>query len=447
MARGTASSRKLEVLPDEPEPPVGSYFVSAYPPFSCWRAEAVPAFRGRLEEAPGAAGELGLGLYVHVPFCVKRCDYCYYLCYDDRGAEIDRYLEAMLREIELYAAAPALAARPVTFAYVGGGTPTMLTAPQLDRLLGGLRHRLCWAPSEVTVECAPKTVTAAKLAVLREHGVTRVSLGVQQLDDRVLELNRRIHRVADVERAWTAIRRTGFPVVNVDLIAGLLGETDRSFFDSLGRVLELEPECVTIYLLEIPHNTPLFRALGNGRLTAPLPDWSAKRARLEGGFARLEAAGYVVRSGYAAVRDPARHPFAYQDAQYRGADLLGVGVSSFSYLDGIHQQNLAELGSYLDSLEAGRLPLGRAYALSPRERLVRELVLQLKLGELDVRALGAKFGVDVTEAFAAPLARLAARGWATVDGAAIRLTRAGLLRVDRLLPDFYLPPHRGVAYS
>jgi oxygen-independent coproporphyrinogen-3 oxidase len=428
------------------EPQVGNYFVSAYPPFSCWTPERVRDFRRALRR-PGDDGR-PLGLYVHVPFCIERCSYCYYLSHDDRLGQAADYLQALLREARTYAAMPAVAGRRPAFVYFGGGTPSLLSESRSATLLEGLQSAFDWsAVRETTFECAPRSVTESKLRRLKGGGVTRLSLGVQALDDRVLRASGRVHLAADAERAYAAIRRVGFDTVNLDLIAGLPEETADSFFDGLQRVIALAPDSVTIYQLEIPHNTPLYRRLLRGGPAPALPGWDVKRARLGEAFARLEGAGYAVSSAYAAIREPARHRFLYQELQYRGADLVGLGVSSFSYLSGVHQQNLAALDPYLSRLAAGRLPLWRAYALSDDERLVRQVVLQLKLGGIETDFFSRRFGVDVLERFAAPLGCLEERGWLRRDGGALRLTRDGLLRVDRLIPEFYRAEHRGLRYS
>ena len=431
-----------------PESVTGNYFVSAYPPFSCWQPGDVAAFRRVLASPPDRADPRPLGLYVHIPFCVKRCDYCYYLSYDDRTEQIDRYLEAVLREAALYAAEPALSGRELSFVYFGGGTPSMLSGERIRRLLTGLQEVWPWSGvREVTFECAPKTVNADKLRLLRECGVTRVSLGVQDFDDRVLERSARIHRVRDIERALAAIRPVGFDVVNIDLIVGLPGSTDASNDHAFERAVELEPDSVTVYQLEVPFNTPLARALRDGAVSELPLAWSAKRERLARGFVRLEQAGYTVRSGYSAVRDPRRHRFVYQDELYGGADLLGLGASSFSYLGGVHQQNQAALGAYVEPLVTGGFPWWRAYELAADERLVRELVLRLKLGRVEFGALRRRYGLEVSARFADVLGELERAGWLVVEDDAIVLTRAGLLRVDRLIPRFYLPPHQGLRYA
>lgn len=443
-ARLTGPTRDDGAVLGADPPLLGSYFVSAYPPFDCWTEAAVPDFRAVLRQASRSGADLGL--YVHIPFCIERCQYCYYLSYENRGGEVSRYLEAVVRELELWAEQPLLREREISFVYFGGGTPSLLSEERIRTLLTGLQRVYPWRSArEVTYECAPGSVTLAKLQTLRELGVTRINLGVQQMNDEVLRLNGRVHLVEDVERAWRLIRQVGFPVGNIDLIVGLVGETDRSFSDSLERVVEMAPESVTIYQLEIPHNTPLFRAVTGGEVRGSIAGHDVKRRRLIEGFARLEEAGYTVRSAYSAVRDPREHAFVYQDDQYRGADLLGVGASSFSYLSGVHHQNRASLGSYLAALAKDRLPLWRAYELDEEERFVREVVLQLKLGRLDGGYFRRKFGLDPWVRYEGEMARLREFGWLTVDGDVTRCTPEGLSRVDGLIRELFLPRHRGVA--
>jgi len=428
---------------------LGNYFVSAYPPFSCWTETAASDFRAALARRPDPPGSSAtLGLYVHIPFCVERCQYCYYLAHDDRMGDVDRYLRALLQELALYAKSPAIGSRRLSVVYFGGGTPSLLSATRIDLLLSEIQRLLPWnGVREATFECAPKSVTESKLRILRDAGITRLSLGVQQMNNEILRANGRIHLVEDVERAYAAVRRVGFDVVNLDLIVGLPGESDDTFDDSLERVLELAPDCVTIYQLEIPFNTPLCRAVRDGSQTAAPASWEVKRRRLGRAFGLLEMKGYAVRSAYAAVRDPSRHGFLYQDDQYGGADLLGIGASAFSYVGGVHQQNLPALDDYLTAVEENRLPAWRGYALDEGEQLVREFVLQLKLGRIDSSRFRTRFGIDPAERFAEPLAWMRARGWLTPDDGCIRLTREGLLRVDHLIPAFYLTHHQGVRYS
>lgn len=446
MNESTANS-DCGPCPAGDEPLEGSYFVSTYPPFSTWREDEVAAVHEVLR-AP-APRPPPLGLYVHIPFCGERCRYCYYLSYANRPAEqIEDYLQAVRREAAMYHDLPALAGRLLTFIYFGGGTPSLLEPTQITRLIGELQTAFPWSDvCEATFECAPQSVTEEGVVALRAAGITRLSLGIQQLDDDVLKKNGRVHLVADVERAYPIIRQARFDVVNIDLMVGMLGESEQTFFQSLERVIDMQPESLTIYQLEIPHNTPLYRDLRDGSLAEPPPSWDVKRARVQTAFERLEQAGYSVRSAYAAVRNPQRHRFVYQDAQYHGADLLGLGVASFSYLGGVHAQNKASLRSYLEAVSDGALPLGRAHALSEDERLIREFVLQLKLGRARADYFLTKFGVDIRQRFIEPLTRMTQSGWLTIDDHGVSMTRRGLIRIDRLIPEFYPPRHQDVRYS
>ncbi|NOT28990.1 MAG: coproporphyrinogen III oxidase family protein [Planctomycetes bacterium] len=420
------------------EPTFGSYFVSAYPPFGCWSAAEVAGLAQLLERP---AAPVPLGLYVHVPFCVQRCQYCYYLAYDGRAGAREPYLTALGDELELYTRQPLLAGRELDFVYFGGGTPSSLSAPQIERLFTLLQRHTSWAAvREITFECAPRSVTEEKARVLKAAGVNRISLGVQQLDDAVLTLSGRVHLVADVERAYKVLRRAGFDLLNLDLMVGLPGESEESFQRSLERVLALAPESVTLYQLEIPHNTPLYRRMhAEPGLDEPA-SWPAKHARTTRGFERLAAAGYELRSAYAAFRGAQHRAFVYQDEQYAGADLLGIGVSAFSYLAGTHFQNVARLEGYLESLACATRPVARAHALSERERFVREFVLQLKLLRVPLARLEQKFGRPLLATLVEPLRRCAAAGWLQITDEAITLTPQGIPRVDRILPEFFLPP-------
>ncbi len=433
---------------DPSEPTFGSYFVSTYPPFSQWSPDEVPHVQRVLLKATPTQNA-PFGLYVHVPFCAQRCDYCYYLSHAGKTQDDHReYVAALLEEALMYREMPALSERSLRFVYFGGGTPSMLDNASIRTLLTGLRKRFSWdRVEEATFECAPQTVTESKLRILRDAGITRLSLGVQSFNDEVLKLNGRVHLRKDVERAYERIRRIDFNVVNLDLIVGLPGESDDSVDQSLERVIELVPESITIYQLEIPQNTPLYRVASGGKPSATVPSWHVKRVRLARCFERLEGAGYTVRSAYAAVRDPDRHRFVYQDEQYRGADLLGIGLSSFSYLAGVHFQNIVDFDAYLEAVSRREFPVLRAHALSREERLIREIVLQLKLGRIDAAYFAKKFGVEILSYLKRPFQRLANRGWLAIDAEGALVTREGLIRIDRILKEFYLPEHRHVRYS
>jgi oxygen-independent coproporphyrinogen-3 oxidase len=429
---------------------VGSYFVANYPPFSTWSAEFLSDAHAALNEPPRA--ERPLGLYLHIPFCRKRCHFCYFRVYTDKNArEVEQYLDLLAREWELYAAKPAAAGRRFNFVYFGGGTPSFLSTKQLQNLVARLNASGAWdGAEEITFECEPGTLTEAKLAAIRALGVTRLSLGVENFDDRILELNGRAHRSPEIGRAFASARSLGFPQINIDLIAGMLGETDDNWRACIERTLELDPDSVTIYQMELPYNTTISGDLikGAGQFADPVAGWATKRRWVQEAFAALERAGYHVGSAYTAVKNPAKTKFVYRDRLWEGADLLGLGVASFGHINGVHVQNLDTWPKYQAAIEQGEIPLGRAYRPTDEERLIREFVLQLKRGSNRPAYFEEKYGVDVLKRFSDAIESLNADGYlaeATPDR--IALTRDALMRVDVLLPRFFLPHHTGIRYT
>jgi oxygen-independent coproporphyrinogen-3 oxidase len=430
---------------------VGSYFVANYPPFSVWTTEAVAADARPALAKPPAAG-VPLGLYLHIPFCRKRCHFCYFRVYTDKNArEVESYLDLLAREWELYAPMAAVAGRQLDFVYFGGGTPSFLSTKQLKSLVGRLTAVSPWTGAEeITFECEPGTLTEAKLAAIRQLGVTRLSLGVENFDDRILELNGRAHRSPEIGRNYAIARALGFPQINIDLIAGMLGETDENWRHCIQRTLELDPDSVTIYQMELPYNTTISSDIlkGKGQFTEPVANWATKRRWVDEAFQALERAGYHVGSAYTAVKNPATTTFVYRDRLWQGADLVGLGVASFGHVNGVHMQNLDTWESYSQAIERDEIPLARAYRPTTEERMIREFVLQLKRGELRPDYFARKYAVDVLDRFAAPLASLRTAGYlASADPDRIALTREGLLRVDVLLPRFFLPQHAGIRYT
>ena len=428
---------------------VGSYFVANYPPFSVWTESAVDTAR---EALSSPAASVPLGLYLDIPFCRKRCHFCYFRVYTNKNArEVEDYLDILAAEWDMYLDAPAIAGRPIDFVYFGGGTPSFLSTAQLEGLVSRLTTRADWGRAEeITFECEPGTLSESKLAAIRGFGVTRLSLGVENFDDRILELNGRAHRSPEITKVFRYARDLNFPQINIDLIAGMMGETDENWRICIQRTLALAPDSITIYQMELPYNTTISGNLlkGTGQLEAPVAGWPQKRRWVMEAFEALERAGYHVGSAYTAVKDPARTTFVYRDRLWEGADLVGLGVASFGHVNGVHVQNLDTWETYGAAVGAGRLPLSRAYKPSTDERLIREFVLQLKRGSVRPGYFEEKYGVRPLERFAPQLASLQAeRFLAELTPERIALTREGLMRVDTLLHRFFLPEHTGIRYT
>lgn len=432
----------------EKQTTVGNYFVSNYPPFSFWKPELLSDFYRALEQKPRPGNPLGV--YMHIPFCRKRCHFCYFKVYTDKdSAAIRGYIEATLKENALYAAKPFVGGRKPNFVYFGGGTPSYLSVDQLRQLTDGMKSLLPWDEvEEVTFECEPGTLTDHKLQAIREIGVTRLSLGVENFNDHILEINGRAHHSKEIERAYAFARKIGFPQINIDLIAGMVEETEENWVENVRKTVAMSPDSVTIYQMEVPFNTAIYRQMkAEGRLVAPVADWDTKRRWVAYAFEELEKAGYTVGSAYTAVKDKSKTRFVYRDRLWAGADLLSLGVASFGHINGTHYQNQHDFQPYVDAINRGEFPVFRALTPSADERLIREFVLQIKLGRSSIRYFNEKFSTDVLKRFAAPLQTLKDWGFLTVEGDSLILNREGLLQVDRLLHEFFLPEHKNARYA
>jgi oxygen-independent coproporphyrinogen-3 oxidase len=462
---------------------LGNYFIANYPPFSAWKPAHLTEAHAALQRAPRP--DTPLGLYLHIPFCRKRCKFCYFRVYTDKNArDVENYAAALVREVELYSKLPIVGGRPLHYVYFGGGTPSYLSAAQLRDLMGRLQAFLPWQQAaEVTFECEPGTLQRHKLEALRELGVTRLSLGVENFNPQLLEYNGRAHLEEEIYRAYGWARELGFDQINIDLIAGMVGETWDNWRTCVRKTIELNPESVTVYQMELPFNTVFskeLKAVASGQwpvasngadapsVSSALPlteavsspatgheplatfsiaDWPTKRAWVDYAFAEMAKAGYEVSSAYTMVKDKARTKFVYRDSLWHGADMFGCGVASFGHVQGVHVQNLDTWEQYLAALDRGELPLGRALPVTPRQLQIREMILQLKTAWLDAGYFQRKFGADILKDHAASFASLAQAGFVSVQDDGVQLTREGLLQVDRLLPAFFEPEYQGTRYT
>lgn len=430
------------------ETTAGSYFISNYPPYSFWNAEQVAQAHAALDRDPRPNAPLGI--YVHIPFCRKRCHFCYFKVYTDKDStEIDRYLDAVVGELALYAGRKFIGGRKPSFIYFGGGTPSFISTRQLSKIVDAMRRQLAWDEAEeIAFECEPGTITEGKLKILKDMGVTRLSLGIENFDDAILQANGRAHGSEEIGRSYEYARSIGFPQINIDLIAGMMGETAENWRDCVHKTIALAPDSVTIYQMEVPFNTTISKEMRVlGQAVAPVADWPTKRAWVDYAFSEMEKAGYTVTSAYTAVRDPARTRFLYRDLLWTGADMMGLGVASFSHVNGTHYQNEHNWDPYIESVDRGELPIYRALTPSTEECMIREFILQMKLGHVHSDYFQKKFGVDVRRRFAGSLKLLEEEGFLRFDAESLRLNRTGLLQVDRLLQEFFLPQHRSVRPS
>jgi putative oxygen-independent coproporphyrinogen III oxidase len=369
--------------------------------------------------SPGAAGgDAVRHLYVHLPFCAHRCGYCDFVTLVGRAADHGRYVDALLAELELERG--VLAPRLETI-FLGGGTPTFTAAWELARLLAALP-----AADEVTVEANPETVTPELARLLREHGVTRVSVGAQSFRPHLLSVLERHATPAAVRAAVYALRDVGFDNISVDLLYGIPGQSAADLDRDLSDALALAPEHLSCYELEAKPGTRFTHTYGNElALQAEAMEDYFERvvARLTGaGYRWYETANFCVHPERAEGRDlRARHNLAY----WRGRDYLGIGIGAVSTVRGRRWRTTPRLGPYLAALGRGQAPARELEPLPSSVQLRERLLLGLRLDEpLALRGLDE--AVD-----SAALARLEALGLAErrrgEDGGSetVALTRRG----------------------
>jgi putative oxygen-independent coproporphyrinogen III oxidase len=343
--------------------------------------------------APAPAAPLvdpgSFGVYVHVPFCLARCHYCDFVTYTGMEGLRRPYAAALLEEAALAVAALGPEPPEVTSVFVGGGTPTLLPPDDLARLLDRLRELLAFAPgAEVTVEANPETVDAAVAAGLAGAGVTRVSMGAQSFDGRVLAALGRVHDAARVEAAVATLRAAGVPALNLDLIYGGPGEDDRSWSATLAAAVALGPEHLSAYALTIEPATKFGRLVAAGRMAEPAEDDLADR--YDTACAALAGAGYAHYevSNWARPTHASRHNLTY----WRRGRYLGLGAGAHEFDGTTRRWNVAGVPAYLEAVSGHRRPTEGQERLDPDQARFEALALRLRtvdgLGPDEARALG-----------------------------------------------------------
>jgi len=375
---------------------------------------------------------VNLGIYVQVPFCQTKCTYCNFHTGAFSASLYSPYAEAVCREIRGYESLLRAArvelpdgfdSLVVDTIYLGGGTPSLLDPSALARVLDAIRERFRADLAEVTLEADPETITPEKAAAWKAAGFTRVSLGVQSFDDKELVAAGRMHRRADVFRAAEILRRTGFDNLSFDLIAGLPHQTRASWEDSLGQLLRLQPEHVSVYLMEIDEGSRLGREVlaGGKRYSAEaLPGDDAMAEFYESACERLSRAGFehYEISNWAIPGRESRHNLKY----WRREPYLGFGAGAHSFNGTERWANAHEPAAYVASLARGEIPVEQLERLTPQQALEEEIFLGLRqLKGIDLDHLERQYNPWFRGDLRRRIAELESQGLVQSDGGRIRL--------------------------
>lgn len=369
-------------------------------------------------------------LYIHVPFCAQKCSYCAFYSEASSGEVINRYVEALVRELQKVAAD----LRPATV-FFGGGTPSILNLRQWKRVFGAIESLGLLGASEWTIECNPATVSKDKAALFRDYGVNRVSMGVQSLDEALLDRLGRVHTREMVFRSFDILRGTGFDNLNVDLMFAIPGQTLAVWRRTLQEALALGSEHLSTYEVIYEEDTALFARLQAGEFAededlacAMYDELVAQTAAA--GLRQYEVANFARDSAKGSGPVPAlasRHNLNY----WLGGGFYGLGPSATSYVRGVRSKNHANTQRYCEELEAGRRPVESSEELAPLARAGETAAFGLRMTQgWDFEVFRQVTGYDLRADWEAEMRELENRAWGTREGRGFRLTPAGLRFAD-----------------
>jgi oxygen-independent coproporphyrinogen-3 oxidase len=379
-----------------------------------------------------------LGLYVHFPFCLRKCAYCDFasVALDEAGGmpAARRYLEALFVEVDGRAMSDEFYGAPVRTVYLGGGTPTVLPTDWIAELLTRLRYRFPFEPNaEITIEANPGTVNEEQVAALLSGGVNRLSLGVQSLSDEVLRTLGRVHSAAEALAAIEGARAAGGANLSLDLMFGIPEQSMPQWQETLQETVGIRPEHVSLYALSVEPGTPLSCSISAGELPAPDDDLAADM--YETARETLTRAGYehYEISNFARPSSQCRHNRIYwADEEY-----LGLGASAHSFRGGIRWNNSADPGVYMEWIERGRLPVARAERLCAVERVGEMLMLGLRRAEGASSAeIAARCGRSPEELFGEEIERLCRGGMLLAEDGILRISPEKWLVSNEVLRRF-----------
>lgn len=380
-----------------------------------------------------------VGHYIHVPFCARKCEYCAFYSHAPDTQLVDRYVSALIREIELV----SLGLKPRTI-FFGGGTPSLLTVRQWEKVIDAMARFGLLGAEEWTVECNPATISSEKARLLKSAGVNRVSLGVQSLDETLLERLGRIHSRSAVFKSFDLLRGAGFDNINVDLMFAIPGQSLPVWRQTLLEAAGFESEHLSCYEVIYEEDTPLFTQLRAGEfsvdedLACDMYDELVQFATGRG-YEQYEVANFARRESGSNSELPeraCRHNVNY----WRGGDFHGLGPSATAYMGGVRTKNWSNTVLYCERLEQGRRPIEWREELSPLARAGETAAFGLRMtAGWPFDLFQTATGFDLREEWPAEMHKSAERGLACWDAQGFRLTPLGLRFADAVAEDFLRP--------
>lgn len=372
-----------------------------------------------------------LELYVHIPFCVKKCAYCDFLSAPAGEEERQRYVETLLKEIQGYG--KQYQDYCVTTIFVGGGTPSVLNGGQMKAIFNALRESFVVdTDAEITIEVNPGTVTEEKAEAWKQAGINRISIGLQSVNDEELRMLGRIHSYKDFLDTYHLLRDKGFYNLNVDLISAIPGQTLESWRKTLCKVAELKPEHISAYSLIIEEGTPFYTLYGEDRpdavlksLPQPLPDEETERLIYEEtetilqkyGYNRYEISNYA-KPGYACQ---------HNEGYWRRVNYLGIGLGASSLIENQRFRNLSEYDAYMDAIQNQKSIHEEVESLSATDEMEEFMFLGLRMmSGISREEFQKNFGKEIETVYEKQIQQLKTDGLIEFVENRIRLTKRGI---------------------
>jgi len=376
---------------------------------------------------------MSIGIYIHIPFCETKCNYCHFVTRPMQSDTAELYRGAVIREIDAYFTARGRS-EPADTVYFGGGTPSVVPVEHIGGILTCCRRAFNVSPeSEITLEANPGSLTDAKVSAYRAAGINRISLGAQSFDDEELASIGRDHSSEQIETSVRLLRASGIENVSLDLMLGLPGQNEVQWRENLDRVAQMMPDHISVYMLDLHEKSPLTHLVAKGRHHLPDDDLVADLylCTIEG-LSLLGYSQYEI-SNFALPGRQSRHNLKYWKRQ----PVLGFGVGSHSF-DGVERYaNFSGVGEYLRAIGARSSAVEWRRPVRAPEDLEETLFLGLRLNEgLDWDRLRLEFGDERTAPFEAVLKEMSARGLLDRAGSVIRLTRDGMLLSNEIFSEF-----------
>ena len=361
-----------------------------------------------------------IGIYIHIPFCKKKCDYCDFISFSNKDKKIEEYINAIIKEIE-----QQKIKSKITTIYIGGGTPSYIDSKLIKEIIAEIKKKNVDSNAEITIEVNPGTITKNKLEDYKEVGINRLSIGLQVTQNELLKQIGRIHDFEQFLETYKMARKLGFNNINIDLMLGLPNQRIKDLRESLEKIIELNPEHVSVYSLIVEEGTPISNKIKLGELTLPEEDlernmyWYVKNTLELNGYRHYEISNFA-KPGY-----ESRHNMnCWNQKEY-----IGIGIAAHSYRDITRYSNTEDLSEYIKNVKNGHFERNRIiHEIQKEDDTKREyMILGLRqINGISISKFKEKFGENPIYTFRNELKKLTEEKLIIVDDNNIKLSNKGL---------------------